>query len=340
MTRQNIALFVRVMGDAAGVLTVTFPTDLEPREAQRRLANLKRRVLTGEHFGESISVREFTRSGRSHFHLVIDCRRDITTGFNWAYHDEVTAWSKAGRVGPKPHGRLNCTPWLGRLHRLLRRKGPGYGIGRMELVPVRHAEAVGFYLGGYLSKSLEHKPLQAKGTRAVNYSQGCVRAVKGHFSWANESGWLYRAKVRTWARKHGCESMEQVKGVFGSQWAYVHRDAIRSTRLEYYPTFAHAAADGVLLAHEDAPLSDLLERVRVLGIGEWELREVPRAAAKHSAELIPPESGELRGADGEAPCCENKPAQVVAAEQRKAGRSYELKRYSAPRQPYQKRLLI
>ena len=43
----------------------------------------------------------------------------------------------------------------------------------MELVPIRStAEAVGFYLGGYLSKSLANKPPEAKGMRAVSYSRG------------------------------------------------------------------------------------------------------------------------------------------------------------------------
>jgi hypothetical protein len=37
---------------------------------------------------------------------------NISTGFNWAHHDAVTAWSKAGRKGPKQHGKFDRTPRL------------------------------------------------------------------------------------------------------------------------------------------------------------------------------------------------------------------------------------
>ena len=143
-----------------------------------------------------ITVREYTERGRVHFHALTDCLGDVTTGFDWDHYDAVTAWSKAGCKGPKPEGSLNRTPLLATLHEILREKGPAYGIGRMELVPVRDGNAIGFYLGGYLSKSLAHKPADAKGTRSVNYPQGCPRIFKGGFSWANERGWLWRAKLR------------------------------------------------------------------------------------------------------------------------------------------------
>ncbi len=243
-TRQNIAHFQRTYGTSTAVLTITFAADLGTKEAQKKLANFKRRVLK-DNFGHSISVREFTARGRPHFHLVIDCKGDVSTGYNWQHHDSMTAWSKAGRKTAKPHGRLNRSPRLKLLHEILNEKAPLYGLGRIELVPVKKPEAIAFYLGGYLAKSLANKPADAKGTRAVNYSHKCPRILSGRWSWANAAGWVWRAKLGKWAAKHHCASMDEVKALLGKRWAYHHRQAILDTELDYYPTSEHAAFDGV-----------------------------------------------------------------------------------------------
>lgn len=244
-TRRNVARFYTLHGTSTGFLTITFAKGLTTREAQRKLANFKRRVLK-THFGACITVREFTKAGRPHFHIIIDCLGDISTGFNWSYHKEVGTWTKSGRKGTRPKGRLGRTPLLAKLHEILNEKAPLYGLGQViELTPIEKAEAIGFYVGGYLSKSTDHAPEDAKGTRAVSYSHNCERHFKGAFSWNNESGWLWRAKLAKWAAKHGCHSFEDVAAVFGSRWAYHHQEAILATKLDYYPTSEHAWADGV-----------------------------------------------------------------------------------------------
>jgi len=242
-TRRNIQWAVGKWGTSTGVLTMTFPHDLTTKEAQKRRANFTRRVLK-EHFGESITVREFFKSGRPHFHLVIDCKGDVTTGFDWEYYVKDRDWRNSGRKGPKPKGSLGCSERLQELHKILNAKAKDYHVGRCELTPVKKGEAIGFYLGGYLSKSLANKPADAKGTRAVNYSKEVPREVKGAFSWANESGWLWRAKLKEWASKHGCESLDDLRAMFGPTWAYHHVEAIQEVQLSYYPTAAHAVADG------------------------------------------------------------------------------------------------
>lgn len=241
---MNVNHFVGLYGRKnCGVFTPTFAEDLTVREAQRRIHNFSRRVLS-ELFGEYIRVREFTKRGRPHFHFVIDCKGDIATGFNWQHYDEVQRWQKNGGRGPKPKGTLGRTLHLRQLHAELNRRAKAYGIGRLELVPVRHETAIGFYIGGYLSKSIDHRPADAKRTRSITYSQGYARQVKGHWSWVAPSAWLWRAKVSAWAQSHGCASMEEVAEYFGPRWAYHHRDAIMATELEYWPTVEHARADG------------------------------------------------------------------------------------------------
>jgi hypothetical protein len=242
--QQNASHFVTLYGQKhCGLFTVTFADDLTPQEAQRRVHNFWRRECS-EMFGEFMRVREFTKRGRPHFHLLVQCRGDIGTGFNWDHYDVVQAHNR-NREGVKPKGHLNRTPLLAELHKRLNKKGPLYRVGRMELTPIRNAAAVGFYVGGYLSKSIDHKPASAKGTRAVTYSQGFERKVKGPWSWTTPGAWVFRAKLRTWAGKHGCDSMKAVAALFGPRWAYSNRDAILSTHLDFYPTSAHAAADGI-----------------------------------------------------------------------------------------------
>jgi hypothetical protein len=247
--RQNLAACQAAWGLAYGFLTVTFAGDISTRDAHRMIANFRRRVLKVG-FGKCITVREFTERGRPHFHILIDCLGDITTGFNWEHYHAATAWSNAGRVGPKPQGSLNRTPHLKALHTLLLKKNSRYGLGRMELVPVEKPEAVAFYVDKYLSKSLAHKPADAKRTRAVNYSQGCPRVFKGRFSWGNPFGWVWRAKLRKWATKNGCTTMAEVAALFGSKWAYDHRAAILATKLHWYPTAKHAHAGGLTVADD------------------------------------------------------------------------------------------
>jgi len=243
--RQNLDLFVKQKGASSALFTITFAEEgITTKEAQRRFHSFCAGVLL-EHFGDRIAVREFTQRGRPHFHLLIDCLGDVTTGFNWEYHDAVTLWSKHGRKGAKPRGNLRRTERLATLHALLNEKGPKYGLGRMELVPVRKPDAVAFYLGGYLSKSLANKPADAKGTRAVNYSHKCPRSHKGDFSWANPSGWLWRAKLAQWCMKRGwsAEHFAVMRGEF-SKFIYGQKEAILAEQLSYWPTIEHARRDG------------------------------------------------------------------------------------------------
>jgi hypothetical protein len=240
---QNVDGFCRKYGDSAAFLTISFPFDLHPREASRKFANFNRRFLR-VHFGEWVKVQHFTKRGRVHFHLVIDCRGDITTGFNWGHYKQVQTWNREGRNRAKPRGNLNKTEHLRRLHVLLARKVDSYGLGRPELAPIRCVKAAGRYVGGYMGRGLEFRPPEAKGTRTVNYSRRFPRSCGRQWSWANAAGWLWRAKLGVWASKHGCRDLRELTGLFGPRWAYHHREQILGIVLRFYPTWEHAKRDG------------------------------------------------------------------------------------------------
>jgi hypothetical protein len=241
---MNVVAFVMLHGlDNCGFFTVTFAEDLSWREAQRRLHNYTRRVL-GPLFVDRIKVLEFTKNGRPHYHLIVACGADIRIGFNFEYLAEVALWNRyLKRIGePKPQGTLNRNALLVSLHERLNATGGKYGVGRMELVPLKTcAQAVGRYVGGYLKKSVGGRKAEHKGARFVSYSRGFERAYKGNFTWL-EGGREWRQKVAIFAARYGCSTMPELRSLFGPKWAYHHGDSIRQITLPNEQTTSTAAA--------------------------------------------------------------------------------------------------
>ena len=222
----NVEHFVEQYGiDNVGFVTITFEKRVaDPKEAQRRFNNFGRRVL-GELFGDRIRVLESHADGRPHYHLLVDCRGDIRTGFDWDYYQRVVNRRAVGDY-ERPKGSLNRTPLLKFLHDRINEVRHRYGIGRTEVVPIRSSsEAVGRYVGGYISKGAIWRDERYKGARTVSYSQSFTRKVKGAFAWV-EHGRKWREAVSTWAESHGCADLDQVKSVFGPRWAYHHGESI------------------------------------------------------------------------------------------------------------------
>jgi hypothetical protein len=256
----NVVQFAETYGILnCGFLTITFePKSLQAeanlrgltlwQEAQRRFNNAHRRLIRPL-FGDYIRVLEFTERGIPHYHLVVDCAGDISTGFNWEHYQRTRDWSRSGRIGPKPSGSLDRTAHLVELHEQLRNQGPGYGLGRIELVPIRStAEAIGRYVGGYLSYSLGGKQPDQKGARLVCYSKTFERRVRMSctytdevtgervsmrtgIAWVGERAAIWRRKLETWATRHGCSDLAQVAAIFGPKWAYHHRENIERTEI-------------------------------------------------------------------------------------------------------------
>ena len=242
---ENVKHLVTKHGlEHCGFLTLTFPEDLTWKQAGERFHSL-RTHLFAELFLEYLCVLEFTKRGRPHFHLVVVCKDNIRSGFNFEHYSRVVAWSRNGRQGKKPVGTLNRSPELLRLHETLGQRLPGYDFGRSELVPIKsNAEAIGRYVGGYLSKSVGNRLPEHKGARFVRYSQTCPRIVKGAFSWNTINAWVWREKLRIWATSHGCNSMDEVRAIFGKRWAYHHLETIKAvdaTMFQHFPSERHLA---------------------------------------------------------------------------------------------------
>ena len=241
---ENVNHLVNFYGiNRCGFLTLTFDKDLTWKEAGERFHSLRTGLLS-DLFEEYICVLEFTKRGRPHFHLVVVCKEDIRSGFNFDHYEAVREWNRSKSGGPKPVGKLNQTAHLGELWATLRAKLEGYGFGRIhDLCPIKTtAEAIGRYVGGYLSKSLGNRLPEHKGARYVRYSRTCPRKYKGAFSWNTINGWIRREKTRIWANSIGCPSFEHLRVLLGRHWAYNHREIIERvdlSNLRHFPTERH-----------------------------------------------------------------------------------------------------
>ncbi|OMI69615.1 hypothetical protein MP31_17395, partial [Escherichia coli N36254PS] len=155
----NVQHFVDTYGlSNVGFLTLTFRDHVtDPKEAQRRFHSLKTHVLASR-YRAYIRVMEPMKSGRIHYHLLVALDSDIRTGFDFfAVRDQD--YSSANKAI-----RAEWAFW--------RKTAPKYRFGRTELMPVRsNSEGIGRYVGKYISKGIESRTEQFKGTRLVEYSR-------------------------------------------------------------------------------------------------------------------------------------------------------------------------
>ena len=200
-----------------GFLTLTFADFVtDYKEASKRLNSLASNVLKYR-YKAFIKVMERCKSGRIHYHLLVVLDGDIRTGFDFqgiARRDYSSA------------NKLLRSEWS-----FWRSTAKKYKFGRTELLPIKSSsEAIGRYVGKYISKHMEVRTEQDKGARLVSYSKG-ARVMNTKFSWYTEGAYLWRCKVRIFAhmvaRRTGCDpTFEGLRAELGPKWAYHHREYI------------------------------------------------------------------------------------------------------------------
>jgi hypothetical protein len=114
---------------------------------------------------------------------------------------------------------------------LLRRVCKRYGFGRSELLPIK-STAVGIsrYVGKYISKNIQQRPDEDKGTRLVNKSANFGNS-NTRFSLVNQGGKNWRHKCELFAQKQSDYFGEEINSKnisekLGKRWAYKYRDCI------------------------------------------------------------------------------------------------------------------
>jgi len=233
-TAHVLASSVKLMCDKYGIenvafLTLTFRQHVtEPKEAQRRLNALFTGVIK-KRYGDYVGVFERQKSGRIHYHLLVSVGFDVRTGFDFAAVKKQDYRSASHAL------RKEWAYW--------RKTAPNYGFGRTELMPIQStAEGIGRYVGKYIGKNIvnrganhvlngadEHKD---RGVRLVRYSNG-VRAGTTRFMFVSKGSESWRRKVALFAQivsyQSGgvcVDSLDDLKEICGTRWAYNHRDFI------------------------------------------------------------------------------------------------------------------
>lgn len=224
---NNVQRFCDLYGiENCAFLTLTFPDNVtDHREASRRFNNMNRRYLS-VHYGEWIWDRERQDRGAWHFHIIIQCKGDIRTGFDW---DEYLSWIADFKAGKKRRLKTG-NPFLRSLWEMNRRAFANYGFGRTEILPIRSsAEAVAKYVGKYIAKQIGQRPEEDKGVRLTSHSSGFV-ACSPKFSWNTDGGKMWRSNVRLLALFLKCGDIDDIGEKLGPGWPYRYKDAVLDIR--------------------------------------------------------------------------------------------------------------
>lgn len=204
--------------ETLGFLTLTFPFKVScMREAQKKYNSFNTNFLKSL-FPASVAVKERCKSGAIHFHLLVTCGADIRTGFDFN--------------GIEQRDYSSASPMLRNLWSQLRKNAPKYKFGRTELLPVKStSEGIARYVGKYISKNVQNRPVDDKGTRLVNYS-GDSRNSSTRFMLLNEGSENWRNKVKIFskliAKAKGLPPLNErnISIHLGKRWAYEWREFI------------------------------------------------------------------------------------------------------------------
>jgi hypothetical protein len=215
------------------------------KKAQRRFHSLMTHELS-RHFVCGVTVTERHTNQGIHFHLAVVCQGDIrgNIDFNACFPP------KDGRGKPmyKPD-YTTANDAIKREWAFFRRICKRYGFGRHQLQPMReNAEALGRYLGEYLSKDWINRLPEDKGARCVRYfghwsktlrSKGERRKVPPHnsrFGWMTPRARAWRELVKQVVivlKYKGAKIDEQnIKEIIGPKWAWKMARLFEAVRFE------------------------------------------------------------------------------------------------------------
>ena len=174
-------------------------------------------------YGAWIWDRERQKRGAWHYHLIIECRGDVKTGFDW---NEYFSWI-SDRDNGKRRRLKTGNKFLRSLWEMNNRAFPAYGFGRVELLPIRSSsEAVAKYIGKYISKQIGQRPEEDKGVRLTGHSRGFV-ASSPKFSWNTEGAKLWRKNLSLFSQLScRCKDYEEFIEKAGPKWAHKYRHII------------------------------------------------------------------------------------------------------------------
>lgn len=216
----NVAHLCEKFGvERIGFLTLTFSEHVvDPKEAQRRFKSLRTHILATRYL-EHVRVLERQKSGRIHYHLLVVLPDDIRTGADF------DAFAVRDYKSANNHLRREWAFW--------RKTAGNYGFGRTELMPVRsNSQAMGAYVGKYISKHIGQRDERDKGVRLVEYSRG-ARMASTRFTSTGFGATQWRRKLYTFVHLTRCShpgepvtGLASLRRIYGSNWSYQWREFI------------------------------------------------------------------------------------------------------------------
>jgi hypothetical protein len=143
--------------DYLGFMTHTFAGETPTiKEARRRWRSLRANALDGR-YHSWMCVLQRGKFGRLHFHLVVVCRVDIRTGFDFE------AIRRRDYRSANEYLRGEWAFW--------REACPKYNFGRCELLPLRtDAERAARYVARYIARHLRARFPEDKRARLVSFA--------------------------------------------------------------------------------------------------------------------------------------------------------------------------
>jgi hypothetical protein len=237
---ENCQRFIDHIGiNRVGFLTLTFPENLtDHKEASRRFNNLNRRFIS-ENFGRWAWVKEQQKRGAWHYHILIDCKCDIRSGFDFAHYKAAQDIRKNAYKNGKKYSGIksildpiekkyisSASSSLLNLWKLMKITMKKYGFGISELLPIHsNAEATGRYVGKYVSNHVNQRSEASKGVRLSGYSKDFLRSST-KFQWNNDNSKKWRQNLSKFASYAGVNSLEELSIRYGKRWAYQFQEII------------------------------------------------------------------------------------------------------------------
>jgi hypothetical protein len=189
--------------------------------------------------------------------MLIILKGDIQAGFDWKLYDEwIADYKRTKKRRPCPTG----SPYLKKIWKDLRTILPKYGFGRSELLPVKsNAEAMGRYIGKYISKGISQRREDHKGVRLVSYSKGWPRNSV-QFAWNTEKSHVWRKCVQLYAEYHGCSEPYQLSEVLGPRWAYRYYEDITNIAITSMEALFENGSRQYMPEYQDKKIKETIDR--------------------------------------------------------------------------------
>lgn len=221
---DNVNRFIEEHGlDNCAFLTLTFKENIiDHREASRRFDSLNKNFLS-RFYGEWLWARERQIRGAWHYHVIIQCKGDIRTGFDWNEYDTWLTDREAG----KKRRLLTGNRLIRSLWELNRNSVKNYGFGIPHLCPIKStSEAVGKYVSKYIAKQIGQRPDEDKGVKLTSHSQGFI-ASSPKFSWNSDGAKQWRKNLSLFAQLSCCcRDYDEFTQRAGPKWAHKYRKQI------------------------------------------------------------------------------------------------------------------